>query len=257
MNKRIVCFLIIILLLIPVSIVQAAVDTNQSENGIVSILPYDTSDDSSYYLVMVIKDQTQYTYFLKDKITIPLQMGDGKYDIYTLKHIYGNSYYYLEKSTINAKIKENVVFIQSIQQINWDEEMGIIKKTKELVSNAKNDNEKLEIIHNYVVSNMKYDYKKINTLTKDYVPSIEEIAKEGKGICYDYSALFAAMLRSEKIPTKLIMGYQKNSTVYHAWNEVYIEGKWLTVDTTVDQVNGKRSTEIIKDSNLYNSTKEF
>ena len=46
------------------------------------------------------------------------------------------------------------------------------------------------------------------------------------------------MLRSQGIPTKLVKGYSDNVDGYHAWNEVYINEEWITIDTTLDAVLG-------------------
>ena len=43
----------------------------------------------------------------------------------------------------------------------------------------------------------------------------------GKGICFDYAALMSAMLRSQRIPTKLEVGY--SGDVYHAWISCYVD----------------------------------
>ena len=43
----------------------------------------------------------------------------------------------------------------------------------------------------------------------------------GKGICFDYAALMAAMLRSQRIPTKLQVGYAGEA--YHAWISCYVD----------------------------------
>ena len=45
--------------------------------------------------------------------------------------------------------------------------------------------------------------------------------KTQKGICFDYASLMTALLRSQGIPTKLMVGY--SGTVYHAWISVYLE----------------------------------
>ena len=41
------------------------------------------------------------------------------------------------------------------------------------------------------------------------------------GICFDYAALMTAMLRTQGIPTKLVVGYA--GSVYHAWISTYTE----------------------------------
>ena len=50
----------------------------------------------------------------------------------------------------------------------------------------------------------------------------------GTGICLDYAAVMASMLRSQNIPTRLEVGYAGNA--YHAWISTYI--------TDVGWVNG-------------------
>ena len=50
----------------------------------------------------------------------------------------------------------------------------------------------------------------------------------GTGICLDYAAVMASMLRSQNIPTRLEVGYAGNA--YHAWISTYI--------TDIGWVNG-------------------
>ena len=63
-----------------------------------------------------------------------------------------------------------------------------------------------------------------------YLPDIDDTLAKRKGICFDYSAVFACMLRVQNIPAKLIIGYADR--YYHAWNSVLIEGKWERYDLT-------------------------
>jgi transglutaminase/protease-like cytokinesis protein 3 len=42
------------------------------------------------------------------------------------------------------------------------------------------------------------------------------------------------MLRSVGVPSKLVEGQSTYTSVYHAWNQIYVDEKWVTVDTTVD-----------------------
>ena len=54
-----------------------------------------------------------------------------------------------------------------------------------------------------------------------YLPDIDSTLSSGTGICFDYAAVMASMLRSLGIPTKLTIGY--SASVRHAWVDVYIE----------------------------------
>jgi transglutaminase-like putative cysteine protease len=101
----------------------------------------------------------------------------------------------------------------------------------------------------------------MSTISTSYIPDINETFKSGKGICYDFSSLFAAMLRSAGIPAKLVKGYTDNAVGYHAWNEVYdsAAGSWVTIDTTYDsqiKASGAAFT-MIKDSGSYSKLYEY
>lgn len=68
-------------------------------------------------------------------------------------------------------------------------------------------------------------------------PNAAEVISTLKGDCNEHAALFGAMGRAAGIPTKICAGLMllDNHFYYHAWNEIYIDGKWYTVDTTLPQ----------------------
>ena len=81
-----------------------------------------------------------------------------------------------------------------------------------------------------------------------YIPSPDAALASGKGICYDYASLMTALLRSQRIPTKLVVGYSGQQ--YHAWISVYLEetgwmdktiyfdgSSWVLVDPTLGATN--------------------
>ena len=90
------------------------------------------------------------------------------------------------------------------------------------------------------------------------MPKVDETLEEKKGICFDYSAVMATMLRTQNIPTRMMIGYVSlpSGSLYHAWISVYIEdigwvddliefdGKnWSMMDPTLIS-DGKNSSEI-------------
>lgn len=86
-----------------------------------------------------------------------------------------------------------------------------------------------------------------------YVPNPDSALAAGKGICYDYASLFAAMCRSQSIPARLVIGYA-DPNIYHAWNEVYTEETgWITPELFL-----KKKGYNITDATFYagNSDKE-
>jgi len=137
--------------------------------------------------------------------------------------------------------------------------MAAIKKAKDLTSGVSSHEAKLKKIYNYVVSNIRYDYDKLANLPSTYVPVIDNTYKSKSGICYDFASLTAAMLRSVGVPTKLVMGYADGVEGYHSWNEVYVGGKWVLIDTSYDsqmRENGA-SYSMSKSKSKYQSTKVY
>ena len=62
-----------------------------------------------------------------------------------------------------------------------------------------------------------------------------------KGICYDFSHLFAALCRSQNIPCYVVDGdKRKNVQYHHTWNRVYFNGSWWDVDTTYDATSNSK-----------------
>ena len=58
--------------------------------------------------------------------------------------------------------------------------------------------------------------------------------REKRGVCDNYSQLAEMMLKIAGIPTVFIEGtvVQLGTTLFHAWNASYIDGKWLIFDVT-------------------------
>ncbi len=59
-----------------------------------------------------------------------------------------------------------------------------------------------------------------------------------RGDCNEHAALFAALARRAGIPTRIAAGvtYHAGAIYYHAWNEVCLDGRWLSLDTTINQL---------------------
>lgn len=203
--------------------------------------------------VMVALGSQSYTYdLLKSKEAFPLQFGNGDYKVSLYQRVQGNQFRLLKQQTLKVTLPDDFVpFLGSSQVLNWKPEMVPIGKAKELTASAKTDDEKIKLLYGYITAKIKYDYEKISRLKSTYVPDIEDTYATNLGICYDYSALFGSMLRSVGIPAKLIKGYKNDVPEYHAWNQVYVNNKWVYIDTTYDaafKAAGVKATMIKGDS---------
>ena len=67
-----------------------------------------------------------------------------------------------------------------------------------------------------------------------------DVLKSRRAECQGYAMLFAAFARSIGIPTRIVNGIvylpQYNGFLYHSWNESYIEGRWLAIDSIFNQI---------------------
>lgn len=118
-------------------------------------------------------------------------------------------------------------FLRPNQYVKFNKSTKYVKKAASLTKKCKNDLAKVKKIYKYVIKNMKYDNKKAKNVKTGYLPNLNSLYKKKKGICFDYAAVMTAMLRSQGVPTKLVIGYTGNT--YHAWINVYSKKKgWIT-----------------------------
>jgi len=68
-------------------------------------------------------------------------------------------------------------------------------------------------------------------------PNAADVIRNLRGDCNEHAVLYGALARAAGIPTKVCAGliYLDGFFYYHAWNEVYLDGYWHSVDTTLPQ----------------------
>ncbi|MEA4823916.1 MAG: transglutaminase-like domain-containing protein [Clostridiaceae bacterium] len=173
---------------------------------------------------------TKYTYDLNARDTyevFPLTDGNGTYSIKVYENTTGTKYSTALGQNISVKLANDFLpFLYPNQYVNFANDSNVVAKAAELVTEDMTDLEMVGAVYNYVVQNLKYDKIKAKTVESGYLPDVDTILESGKGICFDYAAVMAAMLRSLNIPTKLVVGYA--GSTYHAWISVYVaEEGWL------------------------------
>ncbi|MCL1858083.1 MAG: transglutaminase-like domain-containing protein [Oscillospiraceae bacterium] len=232
--------------------------------------------------VSIDKGDLKYTYDLKGdgKIeSFPLQWGNGEYNVRVMIQASDPTKYSValtQKYKLELK-DEKAPYMNANQLVNYSKDSKVVKKAAELTKNCKTELEKVEAIYKFVIDSLEYDSKKANEVQAGYLPSVDAIVDSKKGICFDYAAVLAAMLRSQGIPAKLVMGYVKvpdqKDPVYHAWNEFYLTDKgWFKVnemkfdgkkfervDPTFDSSNksNKSVIKFIGDGSNYSKSWEF
>ncbi len=218
----------------------------------------------------VLSDRQSVFYNLKGDGSIEdfsLQFGSGKYTARIWQNIKNDDYFAAEAKSFDVSlVDDTIAYLNSIQNVDWGYGMKPIKDVRYIVADSlKNKRNDLLYscgvdIYGYIVHNIKYDDAKLYSLKYDYLPDIEQVYNDGKGICYDYASLFASMLRSINVPAKLVKGYANYSPdTYHAWNEVYIDGEWVVIDITRDAslYSSGAAFVIEKDGDDYTKVHEY
>ena len=172
---------------------------------------------------------TKYTYNLNpgEWTTFPLSDGSGAYKVVVHENTTGNKYSTLLTAEFTVTLTDEFApFLRPNQYVNYQNAVNSIAKAAQLTQRVADPLVKVEKIYQFVVNNVTYDQQKAATVQSGYLPVLDETLATGKGICFDYAALMAGMLRSQGVPCKLVVGYA--GTVYHAWISVWTaETGWI------------------------------
>ena len=194
----------------------------------------------------VLKGDWTYNYDIASDGTpaiFPLQCGDGSYTFRVMENVGEKRYAQIlgiERSVSLAD--EFQPFLRPSNYARYTSSSACVKKAEELATLCSSELDVVAAVYDYVCGHISYDREKAAAVTSGYLPDPDETLKTGKGICFDYAALTAAMLRSQGIPTKLIFGYVAPDDLYHAWNMFYTEESgWVTVGF---EVSGEDWTRI-------------
>lgn len=205
---------------------SVTIDTSHKEEGYVMV-SYTGSCEKVKFQLTGPNDVT-YTYNLHGGYeTFPLTAGNGNYSMGVFENIEGTTYSTLFTQSIEVSITDELKpFLYANQYVDFGADSSTAKVGEELAYSANNDIEVVESVYNYIISNFTYDYDKAKTVPKGYLPVVDEILEKKNGICFDYAAVMATMLRTQNIPTRLEVGYMLEE--YHAWISIYIEDRgWI------------------------------
>lgn len=140
---------------------------------------------------------------------------------------------------------------------------SIISIANQLTEGMTDNYDKLLALHDWVCSYMYYD---VDSLEAEETPPYfaTDVVKSGRAVCLGFATLFAALCRAVDIPCNVVSGYAlgvgedttwTDETIStdrqnHAWNEAYVDGRWVIVDTTWDCTNKIKDGEAIKGSGV-------
>lgn len=199
----------------------ASIDYSNSSEGYVMVTY--TGSNSKVKLQITGPDGITYTYNLHgDYEVFPLTSGNGTYNIGVFENLSGTQYSTAMSINIDVSItNEFGPYLYPNQYVDFNASSLPVEKGKELAKSCNTDIEVVEHVYNYIIDNFTYDYDKAATVQSGYLPVVDDVYNSNSGICFDYAAVMATMLRSQSIPTRLEVGYMGEA--YHAWISTYIQ----------------------------------
>ena len=240
---------------------DAVIDYSNAADGYVMLKWTGGGDARIAVQVQGPNTPEKYTYYLRTDGSYdvpPLSDGDGTYQIAVCKNVSGTRYAQALSASVDAHLTDAFApFLRPNQYVNYSASSEAVAKARELTAGAADDLGRVRAVYDWVVTNLTYDYDKAATVKTGYLPDVDQTMEEKKGICFDYASLMSAMLRSQGVPVKLVVGYTSRGE-YHAWinvwseesgwmnSVIYFDGSsWKLMDPTFAST-GKQSKSIME-----------
>jgi len=146
-----------------------------------------------------------------------------------------------------------------------------------IVEGLSDDMDKLKAIYDWVTANIYYDYGMLEGKSPRFVTAAQTLDFQ-KSVCEGFANLTAAMCQAAGIPCRVVTGFaagvgtdatigsvwdcyeewlktgdletfraQMEQYTNHAWNEAYVNGRWVILDTTW----GCNNDAVLLDSGMY------
>lgn len=226
-----------------------------------------TGDSPKVKLQLTAENSLTYTYDLPvdgEWTIFPVSLGSGHYTLGVYSNIEATMYAEVYGTEFDVALTDEFgPFLYPNQYVWFTGDTRAIGLAKDLCFAANNDLEAVSFIYNYVITHVTYDQEEAENVQSGYLPEVDEVLDTGKGICFDYAALMASMLRTQNIPTRLEIGYA--GSAYHAWISCYIKEigwvngiiqfdgtDWSLMDPTLASNQGDRKLkEFIGDGSNY------
>ena len=250
---------------------KAIIDYSNTNDGYIMI-KWLTDTDKQLRVLISGPSGVEYTYTIRANNqfnVFPLSDGNGSYVINVVEQTDGDRYALALNHKISVTLKDEFApFLRPNQFVNFAENSDVVRRASELVAGKDSLPDKIAAVYNFVVNNITYDIDFANEVVagqhKGYLPDVDSVLAKRRGICFDYAALMTAMLRSQGIPTKLVIGYA--GEVRHAWISVFSEEtgwvdgavffdgeNWMLMDPTFASTanNAAALQQFIGDGNNY------
>ena len=187
--------------------------TRELYNAIRQTMVDGTSDTAPAY-TMVSKED----YSAVKKLTGRME-GVLRYEHYVPQG-FTDYWQYLDYYAVSAEMPEN-----------YQAPLDFIQPALDHAGTLASDSEKVEYFHDYIRTLLAYQKGKVSGITQTFAAHAVEL----KAACGSYARAMKFLCAAADIPCFTI------SSKAHTWNLVYVDGAWLHVDVSANDLSGRNS----------------
>lgn len=136
-----------------------------------------------------------------------------------------NYWQYLDYFAVSAEMPEN-----------YQAPLDFIQPALDHAGTLASDREKVEYFNDYIRSLLSYQKGKVSGITQTFAPHTGEL----KAACGSYARAMKFLCAVADIPCFTI------SSTTHTWNLVYVDGAWLHVDVSANDLSGRNGVLLIE-----------
>ena len=200
---------------------KAVIDYSNTKDGYVMV---QYTAQTSKPLKAQVKGPTTYKYNLKQgQWTIfPLSDGNGSYQVSVFQNVSGTRYTNELSQSFKVELTDEFApFLRPNQYVDYSNAVNTLAKAKDLTKGHHLSPEAGGRHLRLCCQKPQLRLSKGLHGQKRLSAGPGHGAGREKGICFDYAALMAGMVRSLGIPCKLVVGYA--GSAYHAWISIWTE----------------------------------
>lgn len=148
--------------------------------------------------------------------------------------------YNMSNSGTKKDLPADVVAAYTKPTRYWQTDGAVAAAAKSVVKSDAKVSDNVRAVYDYVINKLTYNNDKIKFNVRQ--GAAKALANPSNAICLEYADLMIAMLRSQGIPARMVVGYAYAGSIktsaavadsLHSWVEAYVPGVgWMTVDPT-------------------------
>jgi len=222
-------------------------DVTISVDGCASHTYTNNTNDSLTYTLSSKMADGQYNirfYVTQNSQTTDLDQDFSTFHISALKGTFTfDSLNFLLPNLMIAKSERTDKYVQEYflqpDDMCQSNNANIINLANTITKDSSSSFEKAKVIHDWVANNIYYNFDELEEVIDNgpssYADDAVSVLTNKRCVCYGYANITCALLRAVGIPAKVIVGTAFFNS--HAWDEAFINGRWVIIDPTWDSNN--------------------